>query len=150
MSKGPERRYIDSVHRKLPPANKLPRQGMTGTFGNNGTPDYYYDGPKSDLWLEWKFGLLLKNGAFGGCVKFKMTTLQWIWCTRRYTNGLNCFIAIGVNGGGGMVIEPHYVACIDADSTDSQKTFVADPRKFGTWYKTTAEVAAWISDFCGV
>lgn len=48
----PERRYRETVNKKL---SKLTYyQAMDGT-STNGTPDSYYEGPSSLMWVEWKW-----------------------------------------------------------------------------------------------
>lgn len=96
---GPERRFIDKVHRRLAPS--IHKQGTTGMAGSNGTPDYYYEGPTGALWIEYK-GI---NGTFPKIVDLinknpKLTPLQRRWVDRAHKNGVQVAVILGGDQGG--------------------------------------------------
>lgn len=140
MSRKPENTFIAAINKPLP--KLLHRQRNVGSmFGTSGVPDSYYDGPTSDLWVEYKVNPSLpRNGIVIG----KYSTQQLAWMTRRYDYG-------GVFERGemrynvvGIVGLPNKLACI-------QRT----PEEWinGTHVSTAiprAEVSHWIKEFCGV
>lgn len=124
-----ERQLIDAIHRLLP--KSLFRQGMTGAaMTGNGIPDYYYDGPKRDLWIEYK---QLKAMPRDGNVRLHKlaTPLQLAWLARRGANGANAYAIVGV---------PNKRALVFRDYDAELPVEHAKPYK---------EVAAWICAFCG-
>jgi hypothetical protein len=89
-----ERAFIDAVHRHLPPS--VFRQGMTmASMTTGGTPDYYYDF-QLDLWVEYK--ALSSNDALPALIPEKAlpTSLQRAWLDRRFANGGNVLVAVGL------------------------------------------------------
>jgi hypothetical protein len=96
---GPERRFIDKVHRRL--VAPVWKQSTTGMAGSNGTPDYYYEGLCGALWVEYKgidgffpkqINLLSKNP--------KLTPLQRRWVDRAYGNDVQVAVILGGDQGG--------------------------------------------------
>lgn len=47
----PESKFIQKVHRRVPPISTLYRQKMEA---GTGTPDFYYEGHDVALWVEYK------------------------------------------------------------------------------------------------
>lgn len=93
---GPERRFIDKVHRKLDA--DIHKQSMTGVAGSNGTPDYYYEGPHNALWIEYKatdgyipLDIDLVNKKPG------LSALQRRWLNRALYNNVAVAVVFGSN-----------------------------------------------------
>lgn len=89
-------RYITG---KLPPT--VHSQSMTfGSRSFNGTPDRYFDGPVSDLWVEFKYvDAMPRSGKVGGVSDAKRgcySTLQYEWMCRRFANGGNVLGIVGL------------------------------------------------------
>lgn len=139
-----EKRLIAAVHRQLP--KTLHHQSMTGAaMTGNGIPDHYYDGPRSDLWVEYK---ALDKAPKGGIVcvtplegvkkqpKGRLTPMQLRWLERRARYGGNAFVVLSWPGGNAVVLP----------STQWQRA--VDITGVGT--ASISEVAAWICEFCGV
>lgn len=102
-----EKDLIRAVNSHLPPAvyrHSNTWSSMTG----NGIPDYYYDGAKRDLWVEWKqLASWPKNGLVGGVAPKKnghFTPQQYDWMKRRWENGKNVFGIIGLPNGLAVVL----------------------------------------------
>lgn len=127
-----ERQLIDAIHRRLP--KSLHRQSMTlGSLTQNGTPDYYYDGPDSDLWIEYK---QVNSIPRDGIVVPPLTQLQCKWLERRYRNGGNARVVVGL--------------------PDRRVLRFDDPAQWETGFHVADvlnhsydEIAKWICDFCG-
>lgn len=100
-----ERQLIDAIHRRLP--KSLHRQSMTlGSLTSNGTPDYYYDGPRSDLWVEYKQLKSMPRNKIVDCGRL-LTPLQQQWIVRRHDNGKNAVVIVGLpNKTGLLLAEP--------------------------------------------
>jgi hypothetical protein len=96
---GPERRFIDKVHRRLAPT--IFKECYTGMIGSNGTPDYYYEGPTGALRIEYK-GV---DGKFPKTIdlinkKPKLTPLQRRWVDRAHKNDIEVAVILGGDQGG--------------------------------------------------
>jgi hypothetical protein len=96
---GPERRFIDKIHRRLAPT--VWKQSSTGMTGSNGTPDYYYEGPTGALWIEYK----AVPGNFPKTIDIinkepKLTPLQRRWVDRAHKNGIEVAVILGGDQGG--------------------------------------------------
>lgn len=82
--------FIKYVVGKLP--KTVHSQSMTfGSRSFGGTPDRYFDGPLSDLWVEFKFqDSMPRSGMVGGVHEKKRgcySQLQYDWMCRRHLNG---------------------------------------------------------------
>lgn len=127
-----ERQLIDAIHRRLP--KTLHRQSMTmGSLTQNGTPDYFYDGPKSDLWIEYK---QLRSIPRDFIIQAPLTELQRRWLNRRYKHGQNVRVVVGLLRHRAVIL--HYPA-----------QFEQGISLIETGSLSYDEVARWISDFCG-
>ena len=93
----------DSICKRLPPT--IHQQATTGLLYNNGTPDRYLDGPKSDLWIEFKqFDTLPRDGTASVAPvpgkkqqpKGHLTELQRRWLQRRDRHGKNAWVIAGL------------------------------------------------------
>lgn len=125
-----EKSLYQAVNRAVP--KTIHRQSMTGaTMVNNGTPDFYYDGPRSFLWVEYK---QLNAMPRSGMARGAYTELQLMWMERRHRNGGHVVGIVGL---------PNRTAVIQT---------TPDAWRQGSSTGTALsikEVAAWITEFCG-
>lgn len=129
-----ERQLIDAIHRRLP--KTLFRQGMTGAaMTGNGVPDYYYDGPKSDLWIEYKQLKAMPRDGVVNAARL-LTPLQTHWLQRRSMYGLNAIVCVGL---------PDKRALLFGETNNGRIVLHQHVREARTY----DEVATWICDFCG-
>lgn len=100
---GPERKYINAVHRQLD--SEIYKECTTGMGG--GVPDYYYEGFEQQLRIEYK--------AFPGKLpsiieickpksNVGLTALQRRWLNRHIENGHTGWVVVG-SGSGGIILE---------------------------------------------
>ena len=94
---GPERKFINKVHRHI----DVYKECTTGMSG--GVPDYYYEGFNTQLRIEYK--------AFPGklperidiCIpksKVGLSPLQRRWINRHHDNGHDVWVVVGSDSGG--------------------------------------------------
>jgi hypothetical protein len=76
-----------------------------GSATMNGKPDQYYDGPKADLWAEYKQLESMPRDGIVGRVNAKKrgcySPLQFAWMSRRYNNCISAGVrtnSIGIVG----------------------------------------------------
>lgn len=91
MSSGPENRFRDSLHRKLPP--ELHQEKMHNPY-RGGTADDWYSGTKADIWVEYKW------------LKLNLSGLQEKWLRKRYDEGRKVFVIVGHSSGGVLYKTP--------------------------------------------
>jgi len=124
---GPENRFIQSLHKLLPPhvyrmKNHNPYCG--------GVPDCWYSGGKSDLWVEYKFITPPKRES----TIIPLTTgknpllsaLQQEWLRGRHSEGRNVGVIIGTPKGGVWLPGLSWDAPIDGASFCSLLTTKQD------------------------
>lgn len=128
-----ERQLIDAIHRRLP--KSLHRQSLTmGAMTQNGTPDYYYDGPRRDLWIEYK---QIDHIPRDKVVVPALTELQKRWLERRWKHGKNAKVVVGLPDKRALRFEyPAQYRGISLNGVGG-RSYSYD------------EVARWILDFCG-
>ena len=97
MSSKPETTFTAAVHRHLPLT--VYREKMHNMY-RGGTADVWYDGPKGDLWVEYKFIVLPKRPETEIDTRRLFSELQIQWLRNRYTNGRNVASIIGCKQGG--------------------------------------------------
>ena len=128
-----------SVDRFLP--KDVHRQSMTGTVFN-GTLDRYFDGPLGDFWAEFKqLSAWPRRQAFNvmpiPLAKKQpdghLTDRQLRWLERRYANGQNAAVIVGM---------PDKTAVILDTPTKWQNDFVCVPGC--SHNQTRQQVAEWI------
>jgi len=91
MAQKPEASFRSSVHKHIP--KKVYKVGMANTYAG-GIPDTYYDGPRTDFWIEWKYlpDLPKRNATMIDLMKQgtpNLSKLQDEWLTRRWENSKN-------------------------------------------------------------
>lgn len=117
MARKPENVFISSVHKYLPPDDILHREKTNNPY-RGGILDWYYDGSKSDLWIEYKyqpgnFPLLLDIS--NSKKKPSLSKLQTAWLTRRYHNGKNAVVIVGSKHGGLLLQDEAWLELIPRD-----------------------------------
>lgn len=129
----PETTYKAGIHPFLP--TDVHREGMANPY-RGGTPDNYYDGPKSDLWIEYKYVTKFPRvlDLLKPTTKPHLTPLQQLWLDRRYDNGGNAAVIIGSREGGLILINKGWNTLICREEAFQE-------------LKTKKEVAAWITGF---
>lgn len=108
---GPENRFIQRVHKHLDKA--VYREKMHNPY-RGGTPDVWYSGPKSDMWVEYKW-----NKARPTCKG--LSALQVKWLDARSAEGRNVAVVCGWERGVGVYMaggwrtdSPIYLITFDA------------------------------------
>lgn len=101
MSRGPETTFIQSIHRLLP--KKVYRMKNHNEY-NGGIADCWYDGPRADLWIEYKFVVLPKRDDT--LVRIELSELQMQWLRERKFNGRNVVVVVGCKEGGVWLTHP--------------------------------------------
>lgn len=98
---GPERRFIDKVHRQIDPEWRLHKQSMTGGMSTNGTPDYYYEGYNWYIWIEYKYVETLPEviNLTDRSKKYSLSALQERWLNRATKNLTRAAVVLGSNEG---------------------------------------------------
>lgn len=100
MSRGPENRFIDSVHRLL--KGKCHFEKMHNPY-RGGTADVWYSGKSGDCWVEYKW---LNRVPKRGVVKPKLEPLQRDWLRGRWNEGRCVFVIVGCPAGAMLFLEP--------------------------------------------
>ena len=136
MAKGPEGRLIDKIHRQtakyLTKDNvaKIYHQKMNMAPGSpSGTPDVYYEGNKSELWIEYKHVPTWDNKR--KIPISKITPNQINWLTRAVNNNRRCAVIFGDDKGRCIILTMARI--FNTTEVAGQKLF------------TPTEVAEWIS-----
>jgi hypothetical protein len=115
---------------------------MALTFAN-GTPDSYLDGPRADLWVEFKAFAAMPRSGIVCCApvpdvkkqpKGHLTPLQSTWLGRRWAHGANAVVVAGL---------PNKRAVL---MTSPSQWLIGVPVEEAI---TIDEVAKWICEFCG-
>jgi hypothetical protein len=83
-----ERQFKDNVNKKV----QVHKQ-TTYTPYFRGTPDHWYSGNETDLWVEYKFVPRVPNELQW---KSYLSKLQLRWCTERHSEGRNVWIIVGI------------------------------------------------------
>lgn len=126
MPQKPETRAAKAVNDLLPAA--VYYEKIHNTY-RGGTPDFYYEGPRSQLWVEYKhFGSYPRNWSVITDERRGLTRLQQNWLRRAHRNG-------------------HRTAVI-AKHPRGYALFIGDDWEDGVPDKsncTTLEIAKWIT-----
>lgn len=138
-----ERRLIDAVHRGLP-KDLHKRSNTSGSMTSNGIPDYYYDGPQGDLWVEYKaLTAMPRSGLVGGVDPKKVgcySPLQYQWMERRWKNSQYLLPVPNVVGIVGL---PNRMVVVQTTPTEWRE------RSPITQAISIPEVTAWLKKFTG-
>lgn len=99
MARKPEAVFVGSVHKHLDKA--VYRVGMANPY-TGGIPDQYYEGSRSELWVEYKFYPKLPPilDLLNRKARTKLSGLQETWLKRAYGNGRNVAVILGTPDGG--------------------------------------------------
>jgi hypothetical protein len=111
---------------------------------SNGTPDQYYDGEKSDLWVEYK---MLEHRPRSGVVRVipqekrerrqgELSVLQEKWLMRRWEHGRNAAVMVGI---------PHKRTALVVIQIEPAQWLGGTAICEAT---SVAEAAKWIREFC--
>ena len=101
MGSGPENRFIQGVHAKLPA--RVYRMKNHNPY-NAGIADCWYSGRRGDLWVEYKFVKIPKRASTiidlvsGGDPP--LSRLQQEWLKARYEEGRSVGVIVGTEDGG--------------------------------------------------
>lgn len=111
MATKPENQFRLGVHKYLPVG--LHHEKMCNPY-SSGTPDDWYSGMGSDLWVEYKF---LPRLPLRASVKpaSLLSVLQLKWLTERHVEGRNVAMVIGCSTGGYILINQEWLVEIPAD-----------------------------------
>src|SRR5690606_30995025 len=98
MASKPETTFYNSVHKHLPPKPELHREKMNNPY-SSGTPDFWFSGPRGDLWIEYKW--LPRTPQRGAVSPPKLLSpLQAKWLEARHGEGRAVGVIIGCPAGG--------------------------------------------------
>lgn len=89
----PETTFTSSVNKYL--KGLVHFEKMNNVF-RGGTPDFWYSGDKADLWIEYKFIEIIPKSQ----VVPNLSALQRDWLKRRYEEGRNVGVILGMKAGG--------------------------------------------------
>lgn len=131
-----EKDLYRAIDKLLP--KTIHRQSMTGAaMTGNGVPDRYYDGPRGDLWVEYK---MLTAMPRSGLAVGAYTPLQLAWMERRFDKPKNPVHAPNIVGVVGL---PNRTAVIQQTPTEWRTGSTINTAK------SLKEVAEWIHAMCG-
>jgi hypothetical protein len=126
VSLKPETRYINSVHRQL---KKITRNVSIEAFGSGGgVADRWYDGPASDLWVEYKY-----VNKFPKLYTPNLTKQQIYWLSKRVENGRRVLVICG-SAKGALIL--------------SNRAWENPIKIFSDDFDSTKEVARYIIHVC--
>ncbi len=92
MAKGAEGKYIDKIHRQLSKDVYSMKMNM-GMGSPGGVPDYYYEGDRGTIWVEYK---AIKDWDKKRTIPWSMlSALQREWLLRAHLNGRIVALLIG-------------------------------------------------------
>lgn len=91
-----EKAHITAVQNQLKKLGTLHSQSMTyASLSMNGTPDRYYDGELSDLWVEYKrLTSIPRSGVAVG--NYSEQQLAWMKRRWRYSTNYNVWGVVGL------------------------------------------------------
>lgn len=129
----PENRFILSVHKHID-KETIYYEKMANPY-RGGTPDVYYEGNQSNLWIEYKFFPKLPPVLDLAANAKGLTPLQQDWINRAWGHRRLVGVIVGTSGGG--LILP--ALSFKKQYTREDATAVLKTRK---------EIACWISKIC--
>ena len=90
----PEALFIRSVNKLLP--SDIYSEGIANPY-RGGTPDRYYEGCRSHIWIEYKYARAVPASWR---ISDHVTSLQKRWITRAQRNNIPVAVIAGFNKGG--------------------------------------------------
>ena len=102
MARKPENQFITSIHKHLPPSNKLYKMKNNNPFVA-GVADAWYSGSLTDLWVEYKY---LDITTPRSQVVPALTRQQLNWLQGRHGEGRSVWVVVGCKGGGVILETP--------------------------------------------
>lgn len=93
MAVQPESSFIQRINKNVSP--EVYREKMHNPY-RGGTPDVWYSGTKSDLWVEYKF----INKEIKHSFTADLSALQTRWLRKRFDEGRTVAVIVGYKGGG--------------------------------------------------
>lgn len=99
MARGPETRFIASVHRQL--HDSLYRMKTHNVY-NGGPADMWYSGKNGDIWIEYKYVHKLPKmiDLIDRKKDYCLSALQEEWLRDRHEEGRRVFVILGYEDGG--------------------------------------------------
>ena len=130
-----EKALIAAIRNRLP--KTMHHQSMTSaSLTHTGTPDQYYDGPISDLWVEYKqLQSMPRSGVVDAALLLTPRQLRWV--QRRSKHGQNAIICVGL---------PNTRALLFTERFDGGGLMLNQAVRNALSYD---EIAKWICEFCG-
>lgn len=131
MANKPETTFIQSIHNQFK-GGKPYYEKMNNPY-RSGTPDVYYSGSRSDLWVEYKF---LPRIPVTKRIYPDLSPQQEIWLRRRHDEGRQIRVIVGCPDGG-VILSIYDLVPLTPDEFRSR-----------LW--TRPQISEWIKDFVGV
>jgi hypothetical protein len=131
----PERNFINRIHRKIKPTLYKQAMGLTST---NGTPDYYYEGLRGELWVEYKW-YPEEPQEINLCdtkKKTHLSMLQQNWLRRANTNCVDVAVVAGYPKGCVVLLDSNW-----QDQNTTSERFLIEDHKW-----TELEWAGYLDD----
>lgn len=132
MSQKPENVFINSVHQKF--GGPKPYFEKTNNPWRAGTPDVYYSGSKSELWIEYKFLPKIPKSAE---ILPDLTPRQRRWLNERFNEGRNVAVVLGTPDGGVIYRNKEWMNPLSSTEIEAKLL-------------SRAEIARWIISETGV
>lgn len=124
----PETKFIGRVHAKLP--NNIYHMKNSNPY-TGGIPDVWYSGPRTDLWVEYKW--LPKKPVTAVVDPLNLlSALQAKWLNERANQGRNVAVIIGCPGGGVVL-------------TDYEWKDELNAQEFNSLIESDADLAKWVA-----
>ena len=123
----PENTFITGVHKYLP--HDAPYHEKMANPYRGGTPDVWYSGDKSDLWIEYKY---IEKLPVKVPVKIDLSQLQVLWLCNRHNEGRNLAVVVGSPEG-----------CLLLTNLEWERTDISST-EFKERCMSRKELAAWI------
>lgn len=98
MASKPETVFYQSIHRYL---TDVYFEKMFNPY-RSGTPDVWYSGNKSDLWIEYKF---LQSIPVRADITVPLSALQTLWLSARHVEGRRVAVVCGCKDGGVILLD---------------------------------------------
>lgn len=111
MARGPENRFIDSIHRIIP-VDLLYHMKNHNTY-NAGIADVWYSGSHGDLWVEYKYVEKLPHtiNLLDRKKNYALSALQEQWLRERYEEGRDVIVVLGCKEGGVIFKDRQWETC---------------------------------------